>query len=251
MKNKLKTKKRESIGMQYKALSFEIKDITINSESRRISGYAAVFGNKDKAGDILIKGCFSKSIQERGPQSNANDKIIHLWMHNMNEPVGKIVTLIEDDKGLYFEADIDEIDLGDREIKQLESGTLNQFSIGYSYVWDKIDYDSEKDAFLVKEVVLYEISVVSIGCNGETYYAGLKTAEEIEDKEIELQNEIEGSLQGLSMKKKTEILGLFSKFKALMSVKPEEDMKNNLRSLSQEQAANNQRKSLFHNVKFK
>ncbi|RHO68247.1 HK97 family phage prohead protease [Parabacteroides sp. AF48-14] len=251
MKNKLKTKKRESIGMQYKALSFEIKDITINSESRRISGYAAVFGNKDKAGDILIKGCFSKSIQERGPQSNANDKIIHLWMHNMNEPVGKIVTLIEDDKGLYFEADIDEIDLGDREIKQLESGTLNQFSIGYSYVWDKIDYDSEKDAFIVKEVVLYEISVVSIGCNGETYYAGLKTAEEIEDKEIELQNEIEGSLQGLSMKKKTEILGLFSKFKALMSVKPEEDMKNNLRSLSQEQAANNQRKSLFHNVKFK
>jgi HK97 family phage prohead protease len=251
MKNKLKTKKRESIGMQYKALSFEIKDITINSESRRISGYGAVFGNKDKAGDILIKGCFSKSIQERGPQSNANDKIIHLWMHNMNEPVGKIVTLIEDDKGLYFEADIDEIDLGDREIKQLESGTLNQFSIGYSYVWDKIDYDSEKDAFLVKEVVLYEISVVSIGCNGETYYAGLKTAEEIEDKEIELQNEIEGSLQGLSMKKKTEILGLFSKFKALMSVKPEEDMKNNLRSLSQEQAANNQRKSLFHNVKFK
>lgn len=251
MKNKLKTKKRESIGMQYKALSFEFKDITINSESRRISGYAAVFGNKDKAGDILIKGCFSKSIQERGPQSNANDKIIHLWMHNMNEPVGKIVTLIEDDKGLYFEADIDEIDLGDREIKQLESGTLNQFSIGYSYVWDKIDYDSEKDAFIVKEVVLYEISVVSIGCNGETYYAGLKTAEEIEDKEIELQNEIEGSLQGLSMKKKTEILGLFSKFKALMSVKPEEDMKNNLRSLSQDQAAQNQRKSLFHNVKFK
>lgn len=251
MKNKLKTKKRESIGMQYKALSFEIKDITINSESRRISGYGAVFGNKDKAGDILIKGCFSKSIQERGPQSNANDKIIHLWMHNMNEPVGKIVTLIEDDKGLYFEADIDDIDLGDREIKQLESGTLNQFSIGYSYVWDKVDYDSEKDAFIVKEVVLYEISVVSIGCNGETYYAGLKTAEEIEDKEIELQNEIEGSLQGLSVKKKTEILGLFSKFKALMSVKPEEDMKNNLRSLSQDQAAQNQRKSLFHNVKFK
>ena len=105
--------------MQYKTLSFDTKDVAVNSESRRISGYAAIFGNKDKAGDILIKGCFSKSIQERGPQSNANDKIVHLWMHNMNEPVGKIVTLIEDDKGLYFEADIDKIDLGDREITQL------------------------------------------------------------------------------------------------------------------------------------
>lgn len=251
MAHKLKTKKRESIGMQYKAISFEAKEITINSESRRISGYAAIFGNKDKAGDILIKGCFSKSIQERGPQSNANDKIIHLWMHNMNEPVGKIVTLIEDDKGLYFEADIDKIDLGDREIAQLESGTINQFSIGYSYVWDKVDYDSEKDAFIVKEVVLYEISAVSIGCNGETHYTGLKTAEEVEDKVIELHSEIENSLQGLSMKKKTEILGLFSKFKALMLIKPEEDMKNKLRSLVQDKAAGNPKKSLFHNVKFK
>ena len=246
MAHKLKNKKKESIGMQYKAFSFETKDITINSESRRISGYAAIFGNKDKAGDILIKGCFSKSIQERGPQSNANDKIIHLWMHNMNEPVGKIVTLIEDDKGLYFEADIDKIDLGDREITQLESGTINQFSIGYSYVWDKVDYDSDKDAFIVKEVVLYEISAVSIGCNGETYYTGLKTAEEVEDKVIELHSEIENSLQGLSIKKKTEILGLFSKFKALMLIKPEEDMKSMLRSLAQDQAAVNPKKSLFH-----
>lgn len=251
MTHELKTKKRGAIGMQYKTFSFDTKDVAVNSESRRISGYAAIFGNKDKAGDILIKGCFSKSIQERGPQSNANDKIVHLWMHNMNEPVGKIVTLIEDDKGLYFEADIDKIDLGDREITQLESGTINQFSIGYSYVWDKVDYDSEKDAFIVKEVILYEISVVSIGCNGETYYTGLKTAEEVEDKVIELHNEIESGLQGLSMKKKIEILGLFSKFKALMSVKPEGDMKNKIRSLAQDQAAENPKKSLFHNVKFK
>ena len=141
--------------------------------------------------------------------------------------------------------------MGDREIAQLESGTINQFSIGYSYVWDKVDYDSEKDAFIVKEVVLYEISAVSIGCNGETHYTGLKTAEEVEDKVIELHSEIENSLQGLSMKKKTEILGLFSKFKALMLIKPEEDMKNKLRSLVQDQAAGNPKKSLFHNVKFK
>ena len=64
----------------------------------------------------------------------------------------------------------------------------------------------------MKEVILYEISAVSIGCNGETCYTGLKTAEEVEDKVIELHNEIESGLQGLSMKKKIEILGLFSKF---------------------------------------
>lgn len=66
MAHKLKTKKKESIGMQYKAFSFETKDITINSESRRISGYAAIFGNKDKAGDILIKDVSQKVYKKEG-----------------------------------------------------------------------------------------------------------------------------------------------------------------------------------------
>ena len=57
------------LGMQYKTFSINSKDVNYDGESRTISGYASVFGNKDKAGDILIKGCFSKSIQDRGPES--------------------------------------------------------------------------------------------------------------------------------------------------------------------------------------
>ena len=142
------------LGMQYKTFSINSKDVNYDSESRTISGYAAVFGNKDKAGDILIKGCFSKSIQDRGPESAANDKIIVLWMHDMNEPIGRLTVLYEDDKGLYFEAPIDDVPRGNQAIKQLESGTLNQFSIGYQYVWENCEYDAEKDAFMVKEVKL-------------------------------------------------------------------------------------------------
>ena len=66
--------KNERLGKQFK--SFEVKDLGYNGESRTISGYAAIFNNKDKAGDILLKGCFAKSIQDRGPESQANDKII-------------------------------------------------------------------------------------------------------------------------------------------------------------------------------
>ena len=76
------------LGMQYKTFSINSKDVNYDGESRTISGYASVFGNKDKVGDILIKGCFSKSIQDRGPESAANDKIIMLWMHDMEEPIG-------------------------------------------------------------------------------------------------------------------------------------------------------------------
>lgn len=205
------------IGKQFK--EFAVKELSYNGESRTISGYAAIFNNRDKAGDILLKGCFAKSIQDRGPESQANDKIIMLWQHDQHEPIGKISVLIEDEKGLYFEAVIDDVERGNQAIKQLESGTLNQFSIGYSYVWEKCEYDQERDAFIVKEVVLYEISVVSIGCNGETEYLGLKS--ESTDPYEELKNEIESVIKGLPIRKKEEIQTLVRKALSLGQFKPE------------------------------
>lgn len=205
------------IGKQFK--EFAVKELSYNGESRTISGYAAVFNNRDKAGDILLKGCFAKSIQDRGPESQANDKIIMLWQHDQHEPIGKISVLTEDEKGLYFEAVIDDVERGNQAIKQLESGTLNQFSIGYSYVWEKCEYDQERDAFIVKEVVLYEISVVSIGCNGETEYLGLKS--ESTDPYEEMKNEIESAIKGLPIRKKEEIQTLVRKALSLGQFKPE------------------------------
>ena len=100
------------IGKQFK--SFDVKELSFNGESRTISGYAAVFNNRDKAGDILLKGCFAKSIQDRGPESQANDKIIMLWQHDQHEPIGRISVLKEDDRGLYFEAVIDDVERGNQ-----------------------------------------------------------------------------------------------------------------------------------------
>ena len=148
MKKGMNERYSGKIGMQHKHNDVNKKDVYLDTESRTISGYAAVFNNVDNAGDMLIRGCFSKSIRERGPESNANDKILLLWQHEVDEPIGRIVKLIEDDKGLYFEAEIDRIELGDRAISQLESGTLNQFSIGFSYVWENCEWDN--DIFIVK-----------------------------------------------------------------------------------------------------
>ena len=232
------------IGKQFK--SFDVKGLSYHGESRTISGYAAVFNNRDKAGDILLKGCFAKSIQDRGPESQANDKIIMLWQHHMDEPIGKITVLIEDEKGLYFEAVIDDVERGNQALKQLESGTLNQFSFGYSYVREKCEYDQERDAFIVKEVVLYEISVVSIGCNGETEYLGLKS-EGIDPYE-DLYKEIESAIKGLPIRKKEEIQTLIRKALSLGQFKPEVPRKAD--EPLEEPKADTKIK-LFSNIKFK
>nr|DAY53064.1 MAG TPA: prohead serine protease [Caudoviricetes sp.]DAY81266.1 MAG TPA: prohead serine protease [Caudoviricetes sp.] len=238
------------LGMQYKTFSINSKDVNYDSESRTISGYAAVFGNKDKAGDILIKGCFSKSIQDRGPESAANDKIIVLWMHDMNEPIGRLTVLYEDDKGLYFEAPIDDVPRGNQAIKQLESGTLNQFSIGYQYVWENCEYDAEKDAFMVKEVKLHEISVVSIGCNGETEYLGLKSIEDAEKAYEELNAEISEVCSGMSAPKQQKIQRIISKVISLSSFKPENRKESSLEGQKADMHGNKV-KSMFKNLKLK
>jgi HK97 family phage prohead protease len=238
------------LGMQYKTFSIYSKDVNYDGESRTISGYASVFGNKDKAGDILIKGCFSKSIQDRGPESSANDKIIMLWMHDMEEPIGRFTVLNEDDKGLYFEAVIDDVPRGNQTIKQLESGTLNQFSIGYQYVYEKCMYDAEKDAYIVKEVYLYEISVVSIGCNGETEYLGLKSIEDAEKAYEKLNAEISEVCSGLSAPKQQKIQRIISKVISLSSFKPENRKESSLEGQKADMHGNKV-KSMFKNLKLK
>ena len=236
-------KYKNRMGMQFK--TFEIKEF--EPESRKISGYAAIFNNKDKVSDILLKGCFSKSIEERGPQSTANDKIILLWQHDQREPLGRIMELKEDDRGLYFEAVIDEIELGDRAIKQLESGTLNQFSIGFNYVWENVEYDSERDAYIVKEVKLHEISVVSIGCNGLTEYLGLKSDEEFDQAYKELANEITEATKHMSAKKQAWIQNIIGKAMSLASMKPEAVKDAPL----DDNKADSKNKSVFNFIQFK
>jgi HK97 family phage prohead protease len=216
--------------------------------SRKISGYGAIFNNKDKADDILIKGCFAKSIEERGPQSTANDKILLLWQHDQREPLGRITELKEDDRGLYFEAEIDDIEIGDRALKQLESGTLNQFSIGYNYVWENVEYDSANDAYIVKEVKLHEISVVSIGCNGLTEYLGLKSDEDINNAYEELAKEINEATKHMSAKKQAWIQSIIGKAMSLASMKPKADKDA---SLDAGKADSEQNKSLFNFIQFK
>lgn len=135
----------------------------------------ASFGNKDSAGDVLVKGCFAKSIKERGPQSDTNRKIAFLWQHDIYDPIGKVLEIEELDDGAYATVQLSNFDAvpnAKRAWYQLNDGDINQFSFGFQYVWDKMEYIEEEDAFLVKEVVLHEISVVTLGSNEQTEYMG-------------------------------------------------------------------------------
>jgi len=170
----LLNKKCANIGISRKY--FDVSESSIISDSDKIIEVKfASFGNRDSDGDILIKGCFSKSINERGPRSSTNRKIAFLWQHDMNDPIGRIIDMEEKEDGAYALvklSDFDAVPNSKRAYYQLKDGTLNQFSFGFNYIWDKIDFDEESESWIVKEVKMFEASVVTLGANENTEFLG-------------------------------------------------------------------------------
>lgn len=213
----------------YKSFSLELK--SVDSESRIVTGYLTSFNKLQDDGDVLIKGCFAKSIQERGPESTTARKIAYLYMHDMKDPIGHFTVLKEDDFGLYFEAYIDKIPQGDRVLEQYKSGTLNQHSIGLRYVWDKCQWGewnlpdgTKTEAFICYELLLFEGSVVTLGSDENTPFMGMK-AETIESERNALIRETERILKGLDFESQYEIRKLIAKHVSLAEVEPQTALK--------------------------
>jgi HK97 family phage prohead protease len=139
-----------------------------------ITGYFAVFGSKDSDGDIIEKGAFSKTIQER----HSKGLIKYLLDHDKTKVVAKIKTLEEDSFGLKYEAQIGSHALGQDFQKMVESELINQHSFGYQVV--KEQYDSKSRANYLKEVKLFEGSAIQfLGSNSETTIIDLKSATDV------------------------------------------------------------------------
>lgn len=81
----------------------------------RFAGYAAVFGRVDRAGDVIRAGAFAGAVV-----------VPLLWQHR-GAPVGRIVALGEDARGLRVEGIVDDPDLA-----PLVAGrALDGLSVGY------------------------------------------------------------------------------------------------------------------------
>jgi HK97 family phage prohead protease len=141
-----------------------------------VSGYFAMFGNKDLDGDIIERGAFSKTVMERGP--SGKQLIKYLLDHDKNKVVAKITNLMEDEKGLYYEAKIGTHSAGQDFLKMIESELINQHSFGFKIM--KEQYDQMAKANRIKEVFLYEGSAVQfLGANPETTFIGLKSETDV------------------------------------------------------------------------
>lgn len=151
---------------------FAIKDI--DTTGRRVQFYGSAFGNMDSDGDIMMPGCYAKTIQENGPQSR-QPRIKHLKQHNTRDILGAFAELAEDTKGLLCLSDIAKTRDGDDALALYELN-LYEHSVGFQTLkseWDQTD--PANPLRRITEVRLWEVSSVTWGANSDTPFVGFKS----------------------------------------------------------------------------
>ena len=157
-----------------------------NTDERVLRQYFCIWGVKDDYGTVPIKGCFSKSINERGPNSKSTYKIVALYMHELEDTVGLPTVLEEDEIGLYAEVPMLEgVQVADELAIRHKAGVCNNGSYGFNYCWDKMEYEEETDSIIMKECELLEISFVTIGSQKGTYGVRNSKGEIVDETLIE------------------------------------------------------------------
>jgi len=148
---------------------------------REIKGYPIVWGSKNDYNEIVLKGATQNSLNARGVGSNKNP-ILVLNQHRQTEMLARPKVLQEDDYGLYFEADIiDGVRYADEAMAQVLQKVLRQLSYGFNYVWDKTEYSEADDAYILKEIRLGEISLVTFSSDEN---AQLRSFNQLQERAI-------------------------------------------------------------------
>ena len=167
-----------------KTRHFELKIKSADIEEGIISGYASVFGNVDSYGDIVVRGAFSRFLAEL----QVKNKVIPVFYgHNMEDPranIGRVLELREDNRGLWFKAQLDLSGdtYGSLVYEQLKDGRLDSLSFGFSV----IDGANTEAGYELRELELYEISVVPIPANREALITEVKAGRAISAKNMDL-----------------------------------------------------------------
>ncbi|PFB12676.1 HK97 family phage prohead protease [Bacillus cereus] len=177
----VKTKTKET--RTFDITKLNTRDATEEQPSL-ITGYAAVFNSKTSIGgwfdEIIAPGAFARALSENGD-------IRALFNHNWDNVLGRTksgtLRLEEDGKGLKFEVELPNTSTGRDLAESMSRGDINQCSFGFWVTEEEWDYNVEPALRTVKEVELYEISVVSIPAYDDTE-ASLVRGKEI-GKEVE------------------------------------------------------------------
>lgn len=169
-------KKTDVVKAEQKSARFQVK--ATDDEAGTFRAVVSVFGNVDSYGDRMVKGSFSKSLEEWEERGAA---IPFLWDHAIGDPfayVGELTEAKETDEGLEVAGRFDMDDEFSRKSYRLmKSGRVREFSFGF-FIRSAGFVEDEDEGVVreVKDVDLIEVSMTQIGANRETRLVEVRSA---------------------------------------------------------------------------
>lgn len=148
---------------------YDIKEV---QEDGTFKGYASTFGGKpDSHGHVIVEGAFKKTLARGGRNKTG---VIMLLGHNPEKRPGVWTDLVEDKKGLFNEGKLMlEKEIGRDTHADLLHKAIQHESIGYDLPRTRtgkikpsaIEVDEDKNIAYLKEIDLWEISLVPFPAN--------------------------------------------------------------------------------------
>lgn len=148
--------------------SFAVEKAAEDEQELYITGYANTI-DKDRTGDVVLAEAWQK-----GGLDNYRANPIILAYHNHSKPVGLATELSVDPKGLKITARVSKA--AGEVYGLIKDGILRAFSVSF-YTKDA-DYDSTTDIFVIRDLELLEISVVSVPANQYSIFSVAKSFED-------------------------------------------------------------------------
>ena len=225
------------MNLEHKVFNFDLQETKqIERDGVNIGiirGFLATYGNVDRVGDMIIPGAFSKSI-ERHKKDNRSIRMF--YNHNRkNLPLGGFpIHLVEDrPKGLFVEGEIVlDTSMGADVYALVKAKHLSDMSIGFTID----DAEMSDDVRVLKELELWEGSIVDEPANAEAKITEVKTFNVTDVEGITSKREFEKALRESGVFSKEAAVKMTSYFSE--QGEPESEINaEELESLEAEQAA--------------
>jgi len=145
---------------------FQTKEVSEADDYIEIEGYASTH-SKDRDGDIIVIDAWnSKALK------NYKKNPILLAYHDHKQPIGETTSIEVDDKGLKVKGKI--YKAAGSVYTFIKNNVLKTFSVGF--LMNDATYDPKDDTFYIRDVELWEISVVSVPANADATFSLAKSA---------------------------------------------------------------------------
>ena len=170
-----------------KTYTFKIDKAQRKENRATFEGYASTFGNKDYDEDIIQYGAFKRTLEERGQKFPI---LVDHWMAVSNQ-AGWNLEAKEDDVGLFVKGELNlETDAGKTAHALMKQAADHEINMGLSIGFTIKDYEIKDEIRIIKDLDLYEYSIVVYGANplaGVTSVKDLKDPKDIAIKKREIE----------------------------------------------------------------